>query len=310
MFASASTRRAPAEESCARRIGLLAHELHLYPELSARQNLEFFAQLYGLSDRAAVDAALERAGLTARAADPVSEFSRGMRQRLALERALLHAPRLVLLDEPFTGLDDSAVSLVSERLRRLAADGAIVVLATHDLDLAEGLVSRVALVRDGRLVADEPAAPGLRARYRSADRALMFLRTALLVLRKDVAIEAKSWEVLTTTVFFAVSACWSFPSRSSRRGSRSRTRRPASCGSRWRFRGRSRSAGRSSANATRKRCARCCSRRRRRPAIYVGKLLGILLVLGIAELLLAPLDRAAVPRGALRAAAAARRRCW
>ncbi len=151
-----------------RRIGLLAHELYLYPELSARQNLNFFAQMYGLSDRAAVDAALERAGLTARAADPVSEFSRGMRQRLGLERALLHAPRLVLLDEPFTGLDDSAVSLVSERLRRLAADGAIVVLATHDLDLAEGLVSRVALVRDGRLVADEPAAPGLRARYRRA----------------------------------------------------------------------------------------------------------------------------------------------
>ena len=89
-----------------------------------------------------------------------------MRQRLALERALLHGPRLVLLDEPFTGLDDSAVSLVAERLRQLAAGGAIVVLATHDLDLADGLVSRVALVRDGRLVGDEPAAPGLRARYR------------------------------------------------------------------------------------------------------------------------------------------------
>ena len=150
-----------------RRIGLLAHELYLYPELSARQNLAFFAQMYGLSDRASVDAALERAGLSGRAGDPVSEFSRGMRQRLGLERALLHAPRLVLLDEPFTGLDDSAVPLVADRLRRLAAEGAIVVLATHDLDLAEGLVSRVALVRDGRLVADEPASPGLRARYRT-----------------------------------------------------------------------------------------------------------------------------------------------
>jgi len=150
-----------------RRIGLLAHELYLYPELSARQNLAFFAEIYGLSAGAVVDAALERAGLSARADDPISEFSRGMRQRLALERALLHGPRLVLLDEPFTGLDDSAVGLVAGRLRRLAADGAIVLLATHDLDLADGLVSRVALVRDGRLVADEPAAPGLRARYRS-----------------------------------------------------------------------------------------------------------------------------------------------
>jgi heme exporter protein A len=151
-----------------RRIGLLAHELFLYPELSARQNLTFFAQMYGLDPLVVVDQALERAGLSARAEDAVSEFSRGMRQRLALERALLHGPRLVLLDEPFTGLDDSAVSLVAERLRQLASGGAIVVLATHDLDLADGLVSRVALVRDGRLAADEPAAPGLRARYRSA----------------------------------------------------------------------------------------------------------------------------------------------
>ena len=152
--------------SLRQRIGLLAHELYLYPELSARQNLEFFARLYGLDARAVVDAALERADLSDRADDPVSEFSRGMRQRVALERALLHTPRLVLFDEPFTGLDDHAVSLVADRLRSLAADGAIVVLATHDLDLADGLVTRVALVRGGRLLADEPAATGLRARYR------------------------------------------------------------------------------------------------------------------------------------------------
>jgi heme exporter protein A len=151
-----------------RRIGLLAHELFLYPELSARQNLTFFAEVYGLDPRVVVDRALEQAGLSARADDAVGEFSRGMRQRLALERALLHDPRLVLLDEPFTGLDDSAVSLVAERLRRLAAAGAIIVLATHDLDLADGLVSRVALVRDGKLAVDEAATPGLRARYRSA----------------------------------------------------------------------------------------------------------------------------------------------
>ena len=85
----------------------------------------------------------------------------------ALERALLHGPRLVLLDEPFTGLDDRAVGLVGERLRHLASTGAIVVLATHDLDLAEGLVTRVAVVNHGRLLSDESAAAGLRARYRS-----------------------------------------------------------------------------------------------------------------------------------------------
>lgn len=150
-----------------RRIGLLAHDLYLYPELTARQNLDFFARLYGLDARSTVDRALESASLSDRGDDDVSGFSRGMRQRLALERALLHRPRLVLLDEPFTGLDDRAVSIVSDRLRTLAADGTIVLLATHDLDVADGLVHRVVLIREGRLVSDEAAGPGLRARYRA-----------------------------------------------------------------------------------------------------------------------------------------------
>ena len=150
-----------------RAIGLLAHELHLYTELSARQNLAFFAQLYGLDARVTVDRALTAAGLADRADEVVSGFSRGMRQRLALERALLHEPRLVLMDEPFTGLDDAAAQLITDRLRRLASAGAIVVMATHDLDLADGLVNRVAIVRGGRLLQDEPAGQGLRARYRT-----------------------------------------------------------------------------------------------------------------------------------------------
>ena len=73
----------------------------------------------------------------------------------------------MLLDEPFTGLDDRSVGVVTDRLRRLAADGAIVWLATHDLDLADGLVTQVALIRDGRMIVNEPAAAGLRARYRA-----------------------------------------------------------------------------------------------------------------------------------------------
>ncbi len=149
------------------RIGLLAHELHLYPELSARQNLSFFARLYDLDVGEHVDAALRSADLIDRADDDVSGYSRGMRQRLALERTLLHGPRLVLLDEPFTGLDDRAVGIVTERLKRIASDGAIVLLATHDLDLADGLVTRVLLLRAGRLIADETAGAGLRGRYRA-----------------------------------------------------------------------------------------------------------------------------------------------
>jgi ABC-type multidrug transport system ATPase subunit len=148
------------------RIGLLAHELLLYLELSARQNLTFFADLYGLDSRRVVPEAIERAGLTERADDPVAGFSRGMRQRLALERALLHSPRLVLFDEPFTGLDDHAVGVVATRIRQVASAGSIVFMATHDLDLADGLVTRVAVIRTGRLESDAPAEPGLRARYR------------------------------------------------------------------------------------------------------------------------------------------------
>jgi heme exporter protein A len=150
------------------RIGLLGHDLSIYQELTAAENLRFFAKVYAL-DRieARVDAALERAGLADRRDDVVGGFSRGMRQRLALERALLHAPRLVLFDEPFTGLDDRAVGIIADRLRRLAAGGAIVILATHDLDVADSLVTRVALIRGGRLLSDEPASPGLRARYRA-----------------------------------------------------------------------------------------------------------------------------------------------
>ena len=149
------------------RIGVLAHELYLYPELTARQNLEFFARLHGLPGAALVSAALESAGLADRGDDQVASFSRGMRQRLALERALLHRPRLVLLDEPFTGLDDRAVRIVAARLQVLAAEGAIVVLATHDLDVADGLITRMAVVRSGRLLSDVVASAGVRQQYRA-----------------------------------------------------------------------------------------------------------------------------------------------
>jgi ABC-type multidrug transport system ATPase subunit len=149
------------------RIGVLAHELHLYPELTARQNLDFFARLHGLTDGGLVSAALESAGLGDRGEDQVASFSRGMRQRLALERALLHNPRLVLLDEPFTGLDDRAVRIVSDRIRSIAAAGAIIVMATHDLDVADGLITRMAVVRSGRLLSDVGATGGIRQQYRA-----------------------------------------------------------------------------------------------------------------------------------------------
>jgi ABC-type multidrug transport system ATPase subunit len=112
--------------------------------------------------------ALERAGLGDRSDDLVSGFSRGMRQRLALERALLHGPRLLLLDEPFTGLDDASGQALVSRLRGLRQEGRIVLIATHDLDLAEGLFDRVAVLRDGRLLLVDDSSASLRERYRMA----------------------------------------------------------------------------------------------------------------------------------------------
>jgi heme ABC exporter ATP-binding subunit CcmA len=148
-------------------IGVLGHDLFLYPELTARENLEFFAGLYAVADRrTAASTALEAAGLADRGNDPVSSFSRGMRQRVALERALIHQPRLVLLDEPFTGLDDASAAALGGRLQALRASGAIVVLATHDLDLAEGLLDRAVFLRDGRMVESVDRPQEVRSMYR------------------------------------------------------------------------------------------------------------------------------------------------
>jgi heme exporter protein A len=136
------------------RIGLLGHDLYLYAELTAAENLRFFAKVYSLDAvERRVDAALERAGLADRRDDIVAGFSRGMRQRLALERALIHEPRLVLLDEPFTGLDEVARDALRVRLRAAREAGAIVVLTTHDTAAIEGLTDAAVSLVDGRLAA-------------------------------------------------------------------------------------------------------------------------------------------------------------
>jgi ABC-type multidrug transport system ATPase subunit len=149
------------------RIGLLGHDLYIYPELSAEENLTFFGRIYRLADvKRRVEVALDRAELAHRRDDPVAGFSRGMRQRLALERALLHEPRLVLLDEPFTGLDDTATAALRTRLAGLRDSGAIVIVTTHDLETIEGILDRAVMLQNGRLTAIEPGTGSLRDRYR------------------------------------------------------------------------------------------------------------------------------------------------
>jgi heme ABC exporter ATP-binding subunit CcmA len=150
-------------------IGLLAHDLFLYPELSAAENLRFFGRLYGLDQiESVVDRALIRAHLVDRRDDLVSGFSRGMRQRLAIERALVHSPRLVLLDEPFTGLDDAAVTALQARLTELRAAGSIVLLTTHDLETIDGVIDRAVMLNAGRLAPFDADGGRLRDRYRRA----------------------------------------------------------------------------------------------------------------------------------------------
>lgn len=149
-------------------LGWLGHDLQLYPELTARENLTFFGRLAGLADlRTRVDEALAAARLEDRVDDLVGSFSRGMRQRLALERSLLHRPRLLLLDEPFTGLDAASARGLADRLRSLAAAGHIVVLATHDVADADDVVTRALVLDGGRLIATV-AGPGWRAAARDA----------------------------------------------------------------------------------------------------------------------------------------------
>jgi heme exporter protein A len=153
-------------------IGMLGHDLFLYPELTARENLTFFGQLYGLPDvPKAVARALEQSGLASRADDFVSGFSRGMRQRVALERALLHHPRLILLDEPFTGLDQASAAALVSRLYDQQRAGCLIVLATHDLEIADTLLTKPVFLIDGKPVPDTGRGSTLRERYHAAVQA-------------------------------------------------------------------------------------------------------------------------------------------
>jgi len=143
-----------------REIGMLAHASLCYPELSARENLELFAGLYDVDgSAAAIDAVLDRVGLESRARGRAARtYSRGMVQRLALARALLTRPSLLLLDEPFTGLDRGGALALGAELAALRDSGAIVVVVTHDLEAIAGRADHVAILRRGQLVFEERGA--------------------------------------------------------------------------------------------------------------------------------------------------------
>ena len=151
-------------------IGVCSHSTYCYGDLSGRENLELFGRLYRVGDpRARAAELLDRVALEAAAERPARTYSRGMQQRLSIARALVHRPRLLLLDEPFAGLDRESCVWVAAILGEQASDG-LMVLATHDFEAASGLGRHALVLRAGRIKAetrsDEPlSGSALRALY-------------------------------------------------------------------------------------------------------------------------------------------------
>ena len=134
------------------RIGLISHRPMVYGDLSARENLEFFARLYGVPDAAGrVRELLRLVELDHRANDAARTFSRGMTQRLSIARALVNDPELVLLDEPYSGLDPHAMQLFDELIARVR-DGRTFVMVSHDLDKGFSLCTHALILARGRVV--------------------------------------------------------------------------------------------------------------------------------------------------------------
>jgi heme exporter protein A len=136
-------------------VGFAGHATLLYPELTARENLVFHGRVHGIPDPGArADALLAEEGLAAVADRRAGTFSRGMAQRLSIARALVHDPPIVLLDEPFTGMDRRAGDRLSRRLRGLRDEDRVVVLVTHDLPRASEIADRAIVMLAGRIVAE------------------------------------------------------------------------------------------------------------------------------------------------------------
>jgi len=153
----AGRRMTPKATDAKAAVGLVPQELAVYPELTARENLRFFARLYGMDRRHGdqrVDEVLEVIGLTDRADDRASEYSGGMKRRLNIGIGLLHEPTLLILDEPTVGVDPQSRNAILEAVEELSATGMAVLYTTHYMEEAERLCTRIGIIDEGRIVAE------------------------------------------------------------------------------------------------------------------------------------------------------------
>jgi heme exporter protein A len=160
-----------ADDAARRMIGFVSHESLLYKDLTVRDNLSFYARMYGIPDRERrIDEAVRRVGLDAKSSVVVGALSRGMKQRLSLARAFLHDPALLLLDEPFTGLDERACEVLDATLAGFKQAGGTAVMVTHDIERGWRHADRVVVFEKGRIVHEtnpkETSLDAFRSEYR------------------------------------------------------------------------------------------------------------------------------------------------
>lgn len=179
--------RLPAQASAVRRrMGFVSHFPLLYGDLTAKENLQFFGRMFNLIDlKPRIQEVLDLVGLSSRGDDLVRTFSRGMQQRLAIGRAVLHDPEVILFDEPHTGLDQDASEMLDKALKQVAERGRTIVMTSHDLARAADLASRFDVLSYGKITAsaqrDEINPDDLLSFYRSALKPGQLASGAVLV---------------------------------------------------------------------------------------------------------------------------------
>ena len=154
-------------------MGYLSHNTSLYPDLTALENLRFYARLMDVpgDDRFLVQR-IEEVGLAGRELEPVRNYSRGMQQRLAFARAFLHNPGILLLDEPFTGLDQAGSDFLQRYLLRARSDGKVCIMAIHDIGMGYDVADRLVVIEKGVAALDVPKASLTLAAFQEKYRAV------------------------------------------------------------------------------------------------------------------------------------------